>query len=143
VYADVDVPDFARDRLAASGIAMTATPAVEVSPRELLAPLLPIVPTATRAFERRGRATAFLRLFEGGSDPIAPVTLATRVLDVRGRGLVNESRTIGADQFTAARAADVRYDLPLLSLPPGDYLLTFIASLDTHLTRRDVRFTVR
>jgi VWFA-related protein len=143
VYVDVDVPDFAHDRLSASGVAMAMLPAVEVSPRDLLTPLLPIVPTAARVFERRGRATAFFRLYQGGSDAVVPVALTTRLLDTRGRGLVNETRTIGVDQFVAGRAADVRFDVPLLSLPPGEYLMTFEASLDKHVMRRDVRFSVR
>jgi hypothetical protein len=143
VYAEVDVPDFAHDRLSGSGVAMAVLPAVEVSPRDLLEPLLPIVPTAARVFERRGHATAFMRLYQGGNDPLVPIALTTRVLDARGRGLVNETRTIGADQFATARGADVRFDVPLLSLPPGEYLLTFEASLDHHGVRRDVPFTVR
>ncbi len=143
VYLEVDVPNFAGDRLSASNVAVAMTPAPEVSPRDLLVPILPIVPTAARVFERRGHATAFLRLYQGGSDALVPVALATRVLDARGRGLVNETRTIASDQFTTGRGADVRFDVPLLSLPPGDYLLTFEASLDKHGVRRDVRFTVR
>jgi hypothetical protein len=143
VYLDVEVPNFAGDRLSASNVAITMTPAPEVSPRDLLTPLLPIVPTAARVFERRGRATAFMRIYEGGSDALAPVSLTTRVLDTRGRGLVNETRTIGVDRFVAGRAADVRFDVPLLSLPPGEYLMTFEASLDKHVMRRDVRFSVR
>jgi hypothetical protein len=129
--------------LSGSGVAMAMLPAVEVSPRDLLTPLLPIVPTAARVFERRGRATAFFRLYQGGSDALVPVTLTTHVLDTRGRALVNETRTISVDQFAAGRAADVRFDVPLLSLPPGEYLMTFDASFDKHTTRRDVRFTVR
>jgi hypothetical protein len=122
---------------------MAMLPAVEVSPRDLLTPLLPIVPTAARVFERRGRATAFFRLYQGGSDALVPVTLTTHVLDTRGRALVNETRTIDVGQFAAGRAADVRFDVPLLSLPPGEYLMTFDAALDKHVIRRDVRFSVR
>ena len=143
VYAEVEIQDFAHDRLSASGVAMSMLPAVEVSPRDLLTPLLPVIPTAARIFERRGRATAFMRLYQGGTDALVPVTLTTRVLDTRGRGLVNETRTIGVDQFVAGRAADMRFDVPLLSLPPGEYLLTIDATLDKHSVRRDVRFTVR
>ncbi len=143
VYTEVEVPDFGRDPLSASGVAMAALPAVEASPRELLAPLLPIVPTAARVFERRGHATAFLRLYQGGKDAIVPVTLTTQVLDARGRGVDHNTQTIAADQFSPGRGADVRFDVPLLSLPPGEYLLTFEASLEKHTIRRDVRFSVR
>jgi hypothetical protein len=143
VYAEVDVPDFAHDRLSASGVAMAMLPAVEVSPRDLLEPLLPIVPTAARVFARLGRATAFLRLYQGGNDALVPVALTTRVIDTLGRGLASETQTITADRFSTARGADVRFDVPLLSLPAGDYLLTFEAALDKHTVRRDVRFSVR
>jgi hypothetical protein len=49
------------------------------------------------------------------------------------------------DQFAnyALRTADVKYQLPIDKLTPGQYLLTFEATLGATTIRRDVRFTVR
>ena len=41
------------------------------------------------------------------------------------------------------RAADVRFDIPIIRLPAGEYLLTFEATLEKTTARRDLRFTVR
>ena len=71
------------------------------------------------------------------------MAVKTRVLDTQGRSLVDTLRTLGADEFAADCSADLRFDVPLLSLPPGEYLLTIDATLDKHSVRRDVRFTVR
>jgi hypothetical protein len=43
----------------------------------------------------------------------------------------------------ALRSSDVRYALPLSTLPAGEYLLTFEAEIGTTTVRRDVRFSVR
>jgi VWFA-related protein len=54
VYADVDVPDFARAPLSLSGIVVDSSPAVAGGPRDLFATLIPIVPTASREFRPAG-----------------------------------------------------------------------------------------
>jgi hypothetical protein len=49
------------------------------------------------------------------------------------------------DKFVnlALRAADVKYQVPMSTLAPGPYLLTFEATLGGTTIRRDVRFEVR
>ena len=49
------------------------------------------------------------------------------------------------DQFAnyALRTADIRYQIPTESLTPGEYLLTFEATLGATTIRRDVRFVIK
>ena len=47
------------------------------------------------------------------------------------------------DRFDASRAADYQLRLPLATLGPGDYLLSFEASTGKLVTKREVRFQVR
>jgi hypothetical protein len=49
------------------------------------------------------------------------------------------------DQFAnfSLRTADVKYQIPLTTLMPGPYLLTFEATMGSTTLRRDVRFDVR
>jgi VWFA-related protein len=143
VYADVDVPDFAKQPLTLSGAALTVVPGLPVAPPEALAEILPIVPTAAREFARHDRVTAFLRAYEGGTTPIVPVSIAIRVIDAQDKVIVDSTETIGVDRFKDTRAADVRYQVPVAQLAPGDYLLTFEAALDATTARRDVRFRVK
>jgi VWFA-related protein len=144
VYADVDVPDFAREPLSLSGVVLSATSGVVSTPKDTFATLLPIVPTSQREFYRSDRVAAFLRLYEGGKLPIASATLHTHITDGHDRTVFDETSTIAATDFDAStRAADHRFDLPIAPLPPGEYVLTFEAANGATTVRRDVRFSVR
>jgi hypothetical protein len=56
----------------------------------------------------------------------------------------NSTQTLDPTRFDATtRAADVRYELPLGMLQPGEHLLTFDAARDRATAKRHVRFTVR
>jgi hypothetical protein len=52
---------------------------------------------------------------------------------------------VSQDQFAnlGLRTADVRYTVPIAGLMPGEYLLTFEATLGDAVLRRDLRFAVR
>ncbi len=144
VFADVEVPDFANAPVARSGNLIEATPTPSAAPKDALASLVPIVPTAERVFAGRDHASAFLRVYQGGSSAIAPLTLHVTILNDKGETALDRSDEIGAASFDAkTRAADERIALPLDKLAPGDYLLTVETSLGKTTARRDVRFTVR
>jgi VWFA-related protein len=144
VYVDVDVPDFANAPISLSGVVLASSSAPIAAPRDGLPALLPVVPTTGRSFTRDDRVTAFVRAYEGGDTrrPAAPVTLVTRIAGVDESPAVTHSQTLDPARFTA-RAADVRFDLPLSSLKPGPYLLTLEATLGRTTVRRDVKFEIR
>jgi hypothetical protein len=144
IYYDVDVPDFTKGELAMSGAMMSVTPALVAAPRDLLLDLMPIVPTTNRYFNRKtDQVSAFVKVYEPKGS-IRPVTLRTRVTDSVGAELVNRSTTIPEMAFGGdRRAASYRFTVPVASLKPGSYLLTFDATLGKTSVRRDVRFVVQ
>ena len=143
VYADIDVPDFAKEPLSMSGVLMSVTPGVAVAPAELLTPIVPVLPTTERAFARTDRVAAFLRVYQGGGAKIAPTTIAIRIVDDHDKTVIDQTDTLGVDRFATARAADQRFALPLTELAPGEYLLTFEVTMGKATARRDVRFSIR
>jgi VWFA-related protein len=143
VYANLDVPDFANDPLALSGIVVTATPRAAAAPVNAFASVIPVVPTAQRTFAPADRATAFLRVYQGGRKPVGPVSLTVRVIDRADVAALDQTTTLDPSRFNPARTADVHVDLPLSRLGPGSYLLRIDAALGEATVRRELRFSVR
>ena len=144
VYADVEVPDFAKAPLSMSGVWLETAPGVIAVRSEGLSSLIPFVPTSNRTFDRSGRLTTSFRVYQGGSDPLAPVALAVRITNDRNVALANSTGAIGVERFdVASRVASHRFDLPLNVLEPGRYLLTFELTKGASVARRDVIFEVK
>jgi VWFA-related protein len=139
VYSYVDIPDFAKAPLSLSGVVLSVA---AKPPAAALADVLPLTPTAQRAFAPSAHVTAFLRVYEGGGGAPAPVTISPRVLDDQGRTFFEQPGVL-TTQGTPVRSADYRLDLPLSKLSAGEYLLTIEAQRGNRTARRDVRFGVR
>ena len=172
VFADVIVPDYSNVLFSASPVVLGATPGRASAPQGLLSPLLPFVPTAEREFARTNKVTSFLRLYQSGQKSVEATQLAIRIRDASDQIKATETRTVGVDRFAAVerpdvpagpvprgmssgsqapdrfanfalRTADIKYDVPTNTLSPGEYLLSFEATLGATTIRRDVRFAVR
>jgi len=143
VYADVEVPDFAKAPLSMSGVLLSVTPGVPVAPAEALSAIVPVLPTTERTFARTDRVSAFLRVYQGGGGTLAPVRLSIRIVDDHDGTALEQTDALGRDLFGRTRAADERFPLPLTRLAPGEYLLTFEAAVGRTTARRDVRFSVK
>jgi VWFA-related protein len=104
VMVDVLVPDFFRDAASTSGVAITADPGRPSAPRDLFRDVLPIVPTAQRAFSNAAIATALSYLYQHAGRPMHPATVEIRITDGIGAVLITDSRTLAVDQFKAADA---------------------------------------
>ena len=102
-----------------------------------------MVPTTRREFERGDRATAFVRIYQGGRQPAADVDVTVRLMDATGAEVVSRTDAIAPARFVARRSADYTYELPLATLTPGAYLLTIESRLGSITVRRDVRFSRR
>jgi hypothetical protein len=168
VFADVIVPDYSNVVFSTSPVVLGATPGRVSAPKGLLSSVLPFAPTADREFSQSDKVESLLRLYQSGQKPIDAVKVTTTIRDDRDRIRINETRTIAIDDFQAAgqqmgqgfrrpedpvpaadkfanlalRSADVKYQIPLKTLAPGDYLLSFEATLGATMSRRDVRFRV-
>jgi VWFA-related protein len=140
VFLQVEVPDFSKARLSLSGLVLGLT---KTGQQDGVADLLPIAPTTARSFPRSGQAAAFVRIYQGGKDPLVPVQMHLRILDAAQRAVIDQTMTFDPGRFAPGRAADCPFQLPLDRLADGEHLLTVEASAGKETARRDVRFTVR
>jgi len=144
VYYDVDVPDFTKGALVMSGAMLSVTPMVVAAPRDLLANIMPIVPTTNRYFTKKtDQAAAFISIYQPKGS-LKPVELVTRITDSSGTEVITSPTTLPASVFGGdRRSAGWRYQIPVDRLEPGHYLLTFEAKLEKTTVKRDVRFIVQ
>jgi VWFA-related protein len=143
VFTFVDVPDFSQYPLSLSGIVLGVSPALLSAPKDAFANLLPVVPTATRRFERTDRVTVFARVYQGAKRAAQPTNVTLRVTDVNDRIVVDDLATLSADAFARTRGADYQFGVPLDRLERGEYLLTIDAAQGSLNARRGVRFSVQ
>jgi VWFA-related protein len=143
IFTAIDVPDFGKAALSLSGVVLDARPGRIVAPEDALRDVLANAPTARRELDRSDRATAFLRIYQGGQDALRPVQLTTRIQNSAGAVVHDATRSLSVGDFAKARSADYTFDIPLDALAPGEHLLTIEASERTRTERRDVRFTIR
>lgn len=145
VFSYLTVPDFAAAPLSLSNIVVGATAGTLIAPRDFLAALLPVIPTARREFARGDGLVAFLRIYQGTGrrDALSPVQLQSSIVDASGAVVAGETRTLEAARFGAGRTADQYFTLPLATLAPGDYLLEVKTAMGGRAAQRAVRFTVR
>jgi hypothetical protein len=118
------------------------SPGPVVAPRDALRDVVPIVPTTRREFARGDQVIAFVRMYQGGKRPMVAVPLRVQVHDDRGAVVLDRREAVPVSQFTTARAADIRVDLPVARLAPGEYLLTLEAELPETTARQQARFRV-
>jgi hypothetical protein len=142
IYDDIEIPDFSKSPLALSGIVLSTTPPLNSGPKNLLASVIPVVPTTQREFAGH-HGSAFMQVYQNGRAPIAPVTMTVRVTDGHDRVVVTETSTLDAAAFGKTHTADYRYELPIARLAPGPYLVTFEVSEGGIVARRHVQIIVR
>jgi VWFA-related protein len=144
VYCDVDVPDFGKLPLSLSGVAVSMKPNVIAAPKDGLAAVLPVVPTAAREFPRDVEAAIFTRIYQPGGAAPRAVRVHIAIKDAGDRTVAESDDSFGADAFSAGRTADYRYTLPLAQLTPGQHLLTLEATAaGVKPVRRAVRFVMQ
>ena len=141
VQATLEVPDFARAALALSGVAMGRGNGGRISGRQEIDGLLPFAPTAVRAFAKRDRVGALLRVHQASNRPVA-VTMTTSISDALGATISTRSDMIPPTAFVNG-AAEHRFEVPLSDLVPGLYLLRFVATTGATSVQREVRFAIR
>jgi hypothetical protein len=145
VFSDVEVPDYSRQRVSMSGVLIGgAEPEVPTVPRDVLADLsTAIVPTLRREFRTDERITASVRIYQGGTRPLAPVRVLARLIRPDETTAVESADVIDPPKFDAARSAEYLFPLPLAQLAPGPYRLALQADVDRASAGRDVIFVVR
>jgi hypothetical protein len=143
VFTSVDVPDFTKSGLTLSGLVLGRPRPDEDRSSDVLADLIPVKPLHKRSFSEAERVYAFLRVNQGGKDPLVPVSITSRIVDSATRDVFSDTTTLEAERFRSHRVADYRLELPLARLGAGQYLLTIEVPASKKPLRRDVRFTVK
>ncbi|HEY7475878.1 MAG TPA: VWA domain-containing protein [Vicinamibacterales bacterium] len=144
VYADIEVPDFTRPVVTASSLVLGLRADPPAARTDVLASILPFAPTSARDFSPSDNVLAFLRIFQGGTAPIAPVAVTTRILDIEDKPLFELAGTLAPEVFDATRAAPFEIPLPLGRLSRGPHLLSItVATPGSSPVRRDLVFRVR
>jgi hypothetical protein len=145
VFTDVTVPAFDTEPLSLSSIFIGALPGTTTLPRDFMASLLPIVPTAQREFRSGGQLTAFVRIYQGTGrrDPLLPVHVRTFLVDANGQTVTGESVVLTEAQFDSGRSHDHFITLPIANLPSGEYLLRIESAMGGRVAGRAVRFRLR
>jgi VWFA-related protein len=142
VHTHIDVPDFSGMPLTMSGLVLEATPSPLSAPAGLLTSLFEESATARRTFDRSHSLRMLARIYQGG-DHDQPVAIVAQVQDRSGT-IVFEDKNAGSHEAAAgSRGTDVRIQLPLDRLVPGEHLLTITAVRGKQTAHRTARFTVR
>ena len=141
VYYDVDVPDFTSAPVSMSGLVLTATGGGEVAPKDALTSIIPVIPTTRRTFASGQQVSAFMRLYQGGKAPLAPIPLRVQLIDANDAVVMDRRQDVVPTQFTTARAAHILVPVPVDRLAPGEYLLR-IAHGTSDAIRRETRLRV-
>jgi VWFA-related protein len=142
LYYDVDVPDVSKAPISLSGLIVSASPGPVVAPAGAFTSILPVVPTTRRAFLPTDSLTAFTRVHQSGTTPLAPVQMRLTIRNAADVQITERLVTVDPARFNAARAADVVLDVPIARLPPGPYLLTVETASGATAVRRHSRFEI-
>ena len=142
VYTTITVPDFGKEQLSMSGVAIGRAEGRPIGGREAVQRHLPFAPTVVREFSSTDRVGALVRVYQAAGRS-EPVQLGTQILDAAGAVVASESSSLAASSFGDGRNAEHRYELPLRTLSPGEYLLRFVAEAAGRRVTREVRFSIR
>lgn len=143
VYVAADVPDFAKAKLALSGLILGQPRPAVLEPRDVLADLIPITPSVRREFSTSEPMLGFLRIYQRGMRTPVPAQVTTTIVDVTDRRQFADEVTLGPERFARDRSADYRLDLSRARLGPGEHLMTVAVKAANNAARRTVRFTVK
>lgn len=138
---DIDVPNFEKDPLSASGLMLQRRPAPAIADKAIES-LVPFLPTTVRQFYSGDDVGVFVRIYQGGKGRIVPVRMTAKVTNEKNSVTSSQEAMLDVENFSEARSADYQVTLPLAHLTPGEYLLEVDAQSGARHVRRTARFTV-
>jgi VWFA-related protein len=127
VFYDVDVPDFTKERLAMSGLALTSmasSAAPTARPKDPLLKLLPGPLSTFRDFVQNDEVALFTEVYELGGGPAHKVEIAL-ALQAEGGQTVFQTREERDSSELAGSSGGYGFSarIPLRDIPPGLYVL--------------------
>jgi hypothetical protein len=138
---DIDVPNFEKDPLSASGLMLQRRPAPGIADKAI-ENLVPFLPTTVRQFRTADDVGVFERIYQGGKGRIVPVRMTAKVTNEKSSVTSSQEAMLDLENFSEARSADYQVTLPLAHLTPGEYLLEVDAQSGARRVRRTARFSV-
>jgi VWFA-related protein len=145
VFVEVNVPDFSKPGLTVSAVALgTPVDDAETSRTDVLASVSPIKPTSSREFSPNERLAAFVRFYQGGTAPLAAMSVEVQIVDVADHQVFHSMQMLGADRFDEQRSAAFTMSLPINELARGPYLLSIKSTIaGGKPVRKDLVFRMR
>lgn len=142
VHVDVDVPDFLRESLSLSGVALTLGDDAATDRSQAASPWATGL-TLRRAFHKGEQVDAVVQVHEVRRSSGDATSLQFRIVDATDRAVMDVREELPFDgQIGISDAVTRRVELPVARLPPGDYLLLVSAKRGRHVATRQIRFTV-
>jgi VWFA-related protein len=149
VITDLEVPDFTDDPLMMSGIALTsgsASSAVTVRPVDPLRRELPGPLVATREFAAGDTLVLYAETYSNGDRGAAAVDLDAELRTVLGELVLTVAGETAGDGRDRAGTMSFSAGIPLVDVPPGEYVIRVTARAGTDAERtvtRDIPIRVR
>jgi VWFA-related protein len=151
VVYDLEVPDFSKEPLMMSGVAMTSASAAQaptIKPKDPLADFLPGPPTATREFDKGDLLVLFAEFYENGRGSAAHMLDFKAELRAEGGRVVQQVSEERSSTELQGKSGGYGFQarLPLDSVESGLYVIHVEgrsrASQDT-VVSRDIQIKVR
>ena len=143
VHYDLDVPDFAKQPIALSGLVLSAERAGQVpspQPDIELDKWLPATPITQREFVADDTLTAIAAVYAAGSAGVQPVAVSTTVLGEGDRLYYQHRDRYDVKTGSSSRETVMhRATIPLSGMLPGLYTLRIEAARDGAPASRSVR----
>ncbi|MCM2255075.1 MAG: VWA domain-containing protein [Vicinamibacteria bacterium] len=146
VILDLTIPNFEKESLSISGVALTSAMSLALPtarPDALLSAVLPGSPVATREFLRNDQAMAYAEIYDTEKAPHT-IEVTTTVTNLEDGSVVLRSTEEHASASMKERKVGVTVNLPLPDLADGTYVLKIAARSrrDKAEAVREVPFTV-
>lgn len=151
IVYDLEVPDFTKQGLSISSIAITSPSASQVptaNPDPELKGVLPAPATAIRDFPRSDSIALFAEVYDNGARALHVVTITASVLADDGKVVFSTADERKSEELAGAKGGGYGYmtSVPLQSLAPGRYVLRVEAKSSlgpAEPVRRELEFRVR
>ena len=131
VVYDLDVPDFYKQTISLSGIALTSlggAAMMTAKPDDQLKTVLPAPPVAARTFARNDELAIFAEVYDNSGSQPHKVDIVARVLTDEGRELYKNEESHDSSELQGAKGGyGYAARIPLSEIPPGTYVLNIEA----------------
>jgi VWFA-related protein len=149
VIYDLEVPDFYKDKIAMSGLAITSLGgAAMMTARadDVMKQVLPAPPVAARAFAQNDELAVFTEVYDNSGNAPHKVDITTSVLTDEGRVLYKNEESRDSSELQGAKGGyGYTSRVPLSEIAPGSYVLNVEARSrlgDSPSITRQVQFTI-